>query len=180
MKNDATGTLLTRKSVYPGRTIHLFLERVALPNGAVAELEIVRHPGAACVVPVTDDGHVLMVRQWRHAAGGWLLEAPAGKLDPGEAPRACAARELEEETGHVAGDLIELGFILVSPGFCDERIHLFLARGLTPGTAALEPDEALSVERHAIEDVVSMVAGGAITDSKTIAAISRARLRGLL
>ena len=174
------GRLLTKKSVFPGRTVKLFLERVALPGGRVTELEIVHHPGAACVLPVLADGMVVLVRQWRHAAGGWLLEAPAGKLDAGEAPADCARRELLEEAGLVAGELVELGSILTTPGFCDERIHLYLAMHPTDGVAALEPDEVLTLQRLPVEEVVAMAADGRIDDSKTLAIIARARLRGLI
>jgi ADP-ribose pyrophosphatase len=178
MRNEGTSTLLTRKSVYPGRTVKLDLERVALPNGHVVELEIVHHPGASAVVPLLPDGDVLLVRQFRHAIGGWLLEVPAGKLDPGEAPETCATRELSEETGHAASTLVRLGRIHVSPGFCDEVIHLFLARDLVPGEQRHEHGEVLSVERMAFEEALRLVREGAITDSKTIAALSLARFQG--
>jgi len=171
VRPDGEGRLLTKKPVWPGSTVKLFLERVALPNGRVAELEIVHHPGAACVVPFVSDDDVLLVRQYRWAASGWLLEAPAGKLDAGEAPDVCARRELEEETGHVAGVLEPLGAIFPTPGFCDERIHLFVARQLTPGQQATEPDEVLSVQRVAFADALAMVADGRIQDGKTIAAL---------
>src|SRR5690349_11674727 len=172
MRDERTGTLLTRKSVFPGRTVKLDLERVSLPNGHVVELEIVHHPGASAVVPLLPDGDVLLIRQYRHAAGGWLLEVPAGKLDPGEAPEACATRELAEETGHVASTLARLGRIHVSPGFCDEVIHLFLARDLAPGEQRHEHGEVLSVERMPFEEALRLVREGSITDSKTIAALS--------
>lgn len=177
---SAEGRLLAKKQVFPGRTVNLFLERVALPGGAVVELEIVHHPGAACVLPLLPGGDVLLVRQWRHAAGGWLLEAPAGKLDPGEAPLACAARELLEETGHVAQELVPLGSILTTPGFCDERIHLYLGRGARKERdAALEESEVLTLQRMPFDDAVRMAASGEMEDVKTVAAIARARLLDL-
>jgi ADP-ribose pyrophosphatase len=165
-------TLLTRKSVWPGKTVRLDLERVALPGGAVAELEIVHHPGASCVVPVLATGEIVLVRQFRHAAGGWLLEAPAGKLDPGEAPEVCARRELEEETGLIAGSLQKLGAIHTTPGFSDEIIHLFVARDLTEGRMAHEANEVMTIERHAAADVLAMLRDGRITDAKTICALA--------
>lgn len=180
MSASDEGRLLTKKSVFPGRTVKLFLERVALPGGAIAELEIVRHPGAACVLPVLPSGEVVLVRQWRHAAGGWLLEAPAGKLDAGEAPEACARRELLEEAGLVANELVPLGSALMTPGFCDERIHFYLAPDPSEGTAQLEHDEVLTLERHAKDEVVRMAADGRIDDAKTLVLIARARLLGLL
>lgn len=180
MTTEPEGRLLTRKSVFPGRTVKLFLERVALPNGRVAELEIVHHPGAACVLPILASGEIVLVRQWRHAAGGWLLEAPAGKLDAGEPPETCARRELEEEAGLVAGDMVSLGSVLMTPGFCDERIHLYLAPSPSAGAARLEDDEVLTVQRHPVEDVVRMATDGVIEDAKTLVVIARARLRGLI
>ena len=129
LKPSGGSTLLTRKAIWPGRTVKLDLERVRLPNGVTTELEIVHHPGAACVVPLAADGSVTLVRQFRHAVGDYLLEAPAGKLDPGEAPAACAARELEEETGLRAGLLELLGRVHPTPGFCDEVIPSTWRRG---------------------------------------------------
>ena len=172
--------LLTKKGVYPGRTVNLFLERVSLPNGHVTELEIVHHPGASCVVPFVTDHEILLVRQYRWAAGGWLLEAPAGKLDAGEAPERCAVRELEEEVGmrpRSSEGLVALGPILTSPGFCDERIHLFEAHDLEAGTQATEDAEVLSVERLRFAEAVAMAADGRITDGKTVAALLRAAAR---
>lgn len=173
--------LLTRKSVYPGRTVRLFLERVRLPNGHVTELEIVHHPGAACIVPFVTPDEVLLIRQYRWAAGGWLLEAPAGKLDPGEEPERCATRELEEETGHRPGRLESLGSILTSPGFCDETIHLYAAFDLEEGLQATEDGEVLSVERIRFDDALAMTSDGRIRDVKTIAVLHlalAARARG--
>ncbi len=178
MGDEGMSTLLTRKSVYPGRTVKLDLERVALPNGHVAELEIVHHPGASAVLPLFPDSDVLLVRQFRHAVASWLFEVPAGKLDPGEAPEACALRELSEETGHAAAALVRLGSIHVSPGFCDEVIHLFVARDLVAGEQRHEPGEVLSVRRMPFEEALGLVRDGGITDSKTIATLSLARLQG--
>ena len=174
---EKDGRLLTKKPVWPGSTVKLFLERVALPNGHVAELEIVHHPGAACVVPFVSDDDVLLLRQYRWAISGWLWEAPAGKLDPGEAPEACAGRELEEETGHVAGRLEPLGAIVPTPGFCDERIHLFIARDLILGRQATEVDEILRVERVPFTEALDMVRDGRIYDGKTVAALLLAAQR---
>jgi ADP-ribose pyrophosphatase len=171
-RDQERSTLLTRKSIWPGRTVRLDLERVSLPGGAIAELEIVHHPGASCVVPVLDSGEIAFVRQFRHAVGGWLLEAPAGKLDAGEAPEDCARRELEEETGFVAGRLEKLGLIHTTPGFSDEIIHLYVARDLVPGIVAHDEHEVMSVERHPRADVMAMLRDGRITDAKTICALA--------
>ena len=166
--------LLERRTAYSGRVLDVGIDRLRLPGGATAELEIIRHSGASVVVPVTADGEVLLVRQYRYATGSWLLEAPAGKLAPGEAPEACAGRELEEETGWRAGRLEPLGAVWSSPGFTDELLHLFLARELEPGTQALEKDELLSVERRPMDEAFAMARDGRISDAKTVCALLRA------
>jgi ADP-ribose pyrophosphatase len=153
---------------------------VRLPNGNVTDLEMIRHPGAAVALPVErgDDGtdYGLLVRQYRYAADGWLLEVPGGKLDGPEDPEVCARREVIEEIGMDAGELIGLGSILTTPGFTDERIWLYLARELRPvGTGpALEADEVLEVERISLTEAVSMAEDGRIADAKTVAALLRA------
>ena len=173
-------TLLTRKQVWPGKVVRLDLERVALPGGAIAELEIIHHPGASCVVPILSTGEIVLVRQFRHAVGCWLLEAPAGKLDAGEAPELCAHRELEEETGLKAASLEKLGVIHTTPGFSDEVIHCFVARDLSDGTMAHEANEVMTVERHPAKDVLAMLRDGRITDAKTICVLSPLHLQSPL
>jgi ADP-ribose pyrophosphatase len=166
--------LRSSRSAYRGRVIEVTVDTVELPNGNTSDLEIVRHPGAAVIVPV-DGGEVVLVRQYRWAATDYLLEAPAGKLDKGESPEACARRELTEETGLTAKELISLGFVFASPGFTDERLHLFLARGLAKAKQALEADEVLSVERVPFSEAVRLAETGAITDAKSVCALLRAR-----
>lgn len=168
------------RSVYDGKVVRLRIETVRLPNGNVAELEIVRHPGAAAVVPLDRDGTVHLVRQYRHATGEWLLEVPAGKLDGAEPPEVCAARELEEEVGRTAGSLVALGRIFTTPGFTDEKIWLYLATDLRPARQALQPDESLRVERVPLEEAVRMALRGEVEDAKSICALLRAErhLRG--
>src|SRR5712691_4173746 len=132
------------REIYKGRIVDLRVERVTLPNGTVVDLELMHHPGAAAVVAADEQGRVVLIRQYRHAAGGYLWELPAGVLaSPDEPPAACATRELREEAGLVAERLAYLGAILTSPGFCDERIHLFLARGLRDEGHAHEDDEVI-------------------------------------
>jgi ADP-ribose pyrophosphatase len=127
------------------------------------------HPGASAVVAVDEEGQAILIRQYRHAAGGYIWELPAGVLGPGEAPDVCAARELEEEAGVKAADLKHLGTMFTSPGFCDERIHLFLARGLRETQHAHEPDEVIAeITRFPVADVLAMIRDGRIVDGKTI------------
>lgn len=172
MKQDG----ITRKTryAYRGKVLDVAVEEVQLPNGNVTDLEILRHPGAAAVVPLLDDGQVVLVRQYRHATGGWLLEVPAGKLDGGEDPEACARREVEEETGFSVGELLSLGWIWTSPGFTDERIWLYLATGLRKVAQSLEPDEVLTIQQLPLVRVVEMARGGDVTDAKSVCALLRA------
>jgi ADP-ribose pyrophosphatase len=166
--------LLARREIYRGRIVDLALERVRLPNRHVVELEMVRHRGAAAVVPLLDDGRVALVRQYRHAACGWLLEVPAGTLAAGETPEACAAREIAEETGYRARGLDPLGWVWTTPGFTDERIWLYLATGLEAGTQALDADEALEVEHLPLAEAVEQAVAGEIRDAKSVCALLRA------
>jgi ADP-ribose pyrophosphatase len=165
------------EEVYRGKVLHLFVHRVMLPNGHEATLEIIRHPGAAAVVPFLPGGDVLMVRQYRHATGGYLLEVPAGKLDPGESPETCAMRETEEEVGHRPGRLERLGSIHTTPGFTDEVIHLFSGHDLTPTRTSHERDEVLSVVRMPFAEALQAVERGEITDAKSVSALLLAARR---
>ncbi len=178
--DPAEPRLILRQPIYQGRVVDLSLDRVLLPNGNETDLEMIRHPGAAVVVPLEtgEDGveYALLIRQYRYAADGWLLEVPGGKLDHAEDPEVCARREIAEEIGVEAGQLIGLGSILTTPGFTDERIWLYLARDLTPiaGGSALEDDEVLEVERVPLTEAVSRAINGDIEDAKTVAALLRA------
>ncbi len=173
MKDGQAERLGTRE-IYRGRTFDVDVDRVRLPNGREMELELVHHRGAAAVVPVTDDGHVLLVRQYRYATGGWLLEVPAGKLDGGESPETCARRECEEETGFRAGSLQPLGWIWTTPGFADEKIWLYLATELEETAQTLEDDEVLSLERVPLAEAVEKAFQGEIHDGKSAIALMRA------
>jgi len=165
--------LLSSRRAYSGRVIDLDVDTVRFPDGSVGELEMVRHPGASAVVPFADDPRstdptVLLIRQFRHAAERYVWEIPAGRLEPGEAPEACARRELEEEAGVTAGDLRRLTTIYTTPGFTDERIHLFLATGLAAGTARRESDEFVEVDRKRWSEVLALIERGEVEDGKTL------------
>ena len=161
-----------RKIVYEGRMVNLIVEDVTLPNGVVTRLEFMTHPGASAVVPFHEDGTITILRQYRHAVGQWLWEIPAGKLDKkGEDPLDCAKRELAEEAGLAAKDWIKLGSIFTTPGFCDEIIHLYLARRLESAEQHLERDEVIEVHRLKLEDALAKIPTEEIRDTKTVGAI---------
>ena len=153
-------------------------ETVELPNGRRVELDLVPHPGAAAVVPFLDADHVLMIRQYRFATGGEILEIPAGKLDPGEPPEVCAARELTEETGYRAGRLEKLGAIWTSPGFTDEVIHLYAAFELEEAEQQLEPDEIIELVPMTLSEALRRVRETAVFDAKSSVALLLAADRG--
>lgn len=160
--------------IYHGKIIDLSLERVTLPNGAVAELEIVRHPGGAAVVALDSENHVCLLRQYRHAAGGWMWELPAGKLDPGESPLSTAQRELQEEAGVNASRWEPLGKIISSPGVFTEVVYLFLARDLDDVAANVEAHEVFEVHWISYAEALRQAQTGEITDAKTIVGLFRA------
>jgi ADP-ribose pyrophosphatase len=166
------------KNIYTGRVITVNVDTVTLPNGLTVDLEVVRHPGAAAVVPLKDDGMVILIRQFRHAAGGFIYEIPAGKLDPGEDPRVCAARELEEEVGYRAGRLDLLSSIFTAPGFTDEVIHIYKATELTIGRQQLDRDEVLEAIEMPLVEAIRMIEAGAIRDAKSIVGLQAVYLQG--
>lgn len=174
---SAEGHVRKRERVFEGKLLKVDREEVELPHGKYATLETIRHPGAAGMLPFHDDGSVLLVRQYRHAAGGYILEIPAGKLDPGEAPETCAYREIEEEVGQRAGRLELLGGIVTTPGFTDEVIWLYEAHDLAAGTQDLGADEVLDVVRVPFEQAVAMTLSGEIRDAKSICAILMAHAK---
>jgi ADP-ribose pyrophosphatase len=157
-----------------GFRVEVSRERVTLPNGRELWLDIVHHPGAAAVVPFTGEGEVALIRQYRHAAGGAILEVPAGKLDAGEAPELCAARELAEEAGYRAGRLVALGRIWTTPGFTDEVIHLFAAFDLTRTATRPEDDEVIEVMRVPLEEALDLIWRGELRDAKSALALIQA------
>ena len=164
-----------RRTLYQGRIVDLGLETARFPDGRTVELEVIRHPGAAAVVPMHADGRVTLVHQYRHAGGGMHFEIPAGVLEPGESPETCAVRELAEEVQLKAGDLVSLLSIHTTPGFTDERIHIFLARGLAAVDGAPEEDEYIKVVHMQLDTAIRMVQDGEITDGKTICGLFAAR-----
>ena len=166
--------MVSREEIYDGQIVHLFKDQVELA-GRKAVREVVLHCGAAAIIPVTGDGEILFVRQYRYAVEQPLLEIPAGKLDGGEDPDTCAARELTEETGYKTEHMEKLGYVYTTPGFCNETIHLYLADHLVKSHQHLDQDEFLDVIRLPIDKVYQMVDRGEIYDAKTLAALAMAR-----
>jgi len=173
---DPRARCLQSKRAYEGRLLKIDVDRVALSNGQEATLESIRHPGAAAALPFVDAESVLLIRQYRHAMGGFILEVPAGKLDPGELPDACALREVEEEVGYRAGRLVDLGAIFTTPGFTDEVIWLYEAHDLSETFLAREADEVIENVRMTLREAVQATLDGRIRDAKSVAAILRAEL----
>ena len=169
-------SLVSSKRLYSGRIVNLDLDTVRFPDDSIGQLEMLRHPGAAAVVPFLDppggaDPRAVLIRQFRHAADGYIWEVPAGRLDGGESPESCAERELEEETGMRARRLERLATIYTTPGFTDERIHLFLADGLEPGAEHREADEFMELHTLRWSRVLEMIDRGEIVDGKTLVSL---------
>lgn len=168
-KSDAQ---ISTERIYEGKIITVNRDRIRYPDGSEADVDIVRHSGASAVVPFLsdpegEDPQILLLRQYRYAADGYLYEIPAGRLDPGEAPADCAARELKEETGCTAKQMEPLITMVTTPGFTDERIHLFMATDLTHGEAAREADEFADVMVMRLSEALELIQRGEIVDGKT-------------
>jgi len=168
VRNDQLAT----RRVYSGRVLNLDIDTVSFPNGSTGELEIIRHSGASAVVPFLTDPHdedpqILLLRQYRYAAEGVLYELPAGKLDKGEDPADCARRELMEETGCGAERIEHVYTMYTTPGFTDEKIHIYMATGLTHGKTEHEPDEFITVETVTMSKALGLIQEGVIKDAKT-------------
>jgi len=161
--------------IYEGRVFRLHRDHVRLPNGVDTTLDIIRHPGAAAIVPLTPTGHVLLIRQYRYAAAGHIWEIPAGTMEAGESPLECARRELGEEIGVAARRWRTLGQIYPLPAYSDEIIHLFRADDLTPTEQHLDADEILEVHEFSFDDITEMIRTGAIRDAKTITGLMMAK-----
>lgn len=160
---------LKREYIYKGKILTLRVDTVELENGRVSTREIVEHNGAVAILPVNDRGEVFLVRQFRKPLGMPLLEVPAGKLEKNENPRECAIRELKEETGLIANKIEELGFIYTTPGFSDEKIHLYFAGNLHQDEVKPDEDEFINVEKMKYDDFIYKCMNGEISDSKTLA-----------
>ncbi len=162
---------LESQLLYKGRLVNLRLDIVELPSGRQAQREIVEHTGAVAIVALDAEGKALLVRQYRKAAERTLLEVPAGTLDAGEGPGDCAQRELQEETGYQAGKMVQIGGFYVSPGYCTEFIHLFLATDLERSSLQADADEAIELLRLPLSDTPHLIASGEICDAKTVAGL---------
>lgn len=164
-------TQLNRQSIFHGNILGLRKDTVCLPDGNTAQREVIEHPGGCCVAALNEQNRLLMVRQFRYAVGRELWELPAGKLEPGEDPMVCAARELEEETGYRTEQLISLGAFYPTPAYCQEIIHMYYTRQLVPTRQHLDRDEFLEVASIPFEQAAAMVKSGEIADGKTALAI---------
>jgi ADP-ribose pyrophosphatase len=173
--SERVGQVASRRE-YTGRVINLDLDQVRFPNGKVGELEMIRHSGASAVLPFLgdpagEDPTILLIRQYRYAADGFIYEIPAGRLEAGEPPEQCAVRELREETGCTAAKMEHLYTMYTTPGFTDEKIHLFVATGLERGESALEQDEFVEVVPTTMSAALRLIKDGTINDAKTALSI---------
>ena len=161
---------LSSEMKFDGKLIKVTYD-IAEVNGKESWSEVVHHPGASAIVAIDEDNRIIMEKQFRYALNDYLLEIPAGKLDAGEDPLVCAKRELEEETGIIASEWISLGTIATSPGFCNEVIHLYVARGLSKGEIHWDEDEYVEVERYTFDELLQRISEEKIKDSKTLSAL---------
>ena len=163
--------------IFDGKVVHLYCDKVSLPDGKEATREYIKHIGAVCIVPVTDEGEIVCVRQYRYAIGRAMLEIPAGKLDScGEDPREAALRELREETGATCASLDFIGKFYSSPAILDECIYMYLARGLEFGETDFDDDEYIEIEKIPVDELVRMICSGEIIDGKTQTAVLKAAI----
>ena len=173
---DLTERTIESKTMFQGRIITVLLDTAGLPDGGTAQREVVLHPGGVAILALDEADNVALVRQYRYPLHGLLLELPAGKLDPGEDHRPAALRELSEETGLEAEELIYLGCLLASPGFCNERLHLYLARGLSRADSHPDDDEFLNVVTMPFDRLLEQVMDGTIEDAKTVAGVLKTKV----
>ncbi|MDP4083791.1 MAG: NUDIX hydrolase [Bacillota bacterium] len=170
------------ENIYSGTVVNLFLEDVELPNGKTSKREVVKHPGAVAILAITDENKIVMVEQFRKAIEKTIVEIPAGKLEKGEEPAECARRELEEETGYECKSLEHLLSFYTSPGFADEIIHLYIAKGLTKkeNSALQDEDEFINLEELTLEEAISYIQDQKIYDAKTVYAVQYLQLQEAL
>jgi ADP-ribose pyrophosphatase len=161
--------------IYEGKILNLRIDTVELPDKKYSKREIVEHPGGVAIVPITNDNNIILVKQYRKAVDKFILEIPAGKLEINEEPRETAVRELKEETGYVAKELKYLLEFYTSPGYCNEKIYIFLAKDIEEGIATPEVGEFIKIEKYDIFDLIKMIDRGDIVDSKTIIGINLAK-----
>lgn len=176
-KTDFHEALISSTRLFEGKIINLRRDEVTLPNGKTGTREVVEHPGAVAIVPITNEGQVILVRQYRHPVLQDLLEVPAGKLDPDEKPEACALRELAEETGFTAKKLRKLTAMYTTPGFSDEVIHVYLAEDLVKSDKQPDEDEFINTEIYTLEQVRAMIISGEICDAKSLVALCLAGIQ---
>jgi ADP-ribose pyrophosphatase len=174
METGKSDVVVSRERVYEGKVFRVDRERVTLPHGPTVTLDVVRHSPSAVIVPVPEPGHVILIRQYRHAVNRWLWEVPAGSVDPGESPEAAAKRECHEEIGQVPDTVVRLGALFPTPGYCDEEMIFFRASGLSEPEelAAVDEDEHIEVKRFTLREARDMVRRGEIVDMKTVVALS--------
>jgi ADP-ribose pyrophosphatase len=174
--DEARATVLRHDDIYKGRIFTVVRDRVRLPKGVEATLEVVRHPGSVVLLPMPDAGHLILVRQYRYAIDRWVWELAAGSLKPGEDPAAAAARECEEETGLAAGRVEQVGAFYPTPGYCDEKMNFFKLTGLAPPAgrppASPDDDEDIRTGSFSVDEVRDMIAHGEIDDLKTVAGLA--------
>jgi ADP-ribose pyrophosphatase len=162
--------VISRERVYEGKVFSVERERVKLPHGPTVTLDVVRHPRSVVILPVPEPGHIVLIRQYRHAVNQWLWEVPAGSVDPGESPEAAAKRECHEEIGQVPDTVVRLGALYPTPGYCDEEMVFFRVSGLAEPTetAAVDEDEDIEARTFTVRDARDMVRRGEIVDMKTV------------
>jgi len=170
--------IISRETVFAGRVLDVGVEKHRMPNGKRSSFEIIRHPGGAAILPVLSDRRLLLIRQFRPAVGKMVYEIPAGRLEPGESAQECAGRELVEETGYSAAQILPLGCLWSSVGFCDELIHLFLGHDLSTVGQHLEPDEVIDLCPMTFDEALDKVRKDEILDCKTQLALLRYQIHG--
>ena len=160
-----------RKLMYTGSMLSMYSDTIVTPDGNTAKWDYIEHSGAAAVVPVLEDGRILLVRQYRNALDQETLEIPAGGIEPGETPLECVTREIEEETGFIAGKMTHLMTVITAIGFCDEKIPIYVATDLKLSKQHLDEDEFIDVEEYTIDEIKDMIFSGKIIDAKTISGV---------